>query len=277
MKLIIHIGLHKTGTTSLQHSCFSGLETFDFSDRSFELGYNSIYDLLCRYVFYSQDSVFDSLERKLKCSGKNVLISEEWLSSSYNGFQGYGVASWRSNLTRLSMFASRSTVETVVVITFRDPVAGALSHFFEFKKNVVSFRNCNFDDFCKSEEFGVYNYEELLIFLRGLKIQPVIIKFDKDNISDFEQEWSQLLGEKIILSENLNSNYIVDNQEFFEFLPTFVIYLRKIALIRRCARILKKWFPALIRFFYKRGTIHRDVNLPNDFLLESKRYYYEEM
>ncbi|OOE55314.1 hypothetical protein BZG13_14990, partial [Salinivibrio sp. ML323] len=123
-EILIHIGLHKTATTSLQKSVFPNLEGILYHGRqsgSF-VGNGDLYEKVCGFCFgskkYTLNEVRDSISSEL--TKGRFLISDEWLTSDYDGLFGYKSGRWQKKIERLSSLING--FEHKILLTIREPL-----------------------------------------------------------------------------------------------------------------------------------------------------------
>ncbi|MCC4288870.1 sulfotransferase domain-containing protein [Vreelandella aquamarina] len=124
-KIFVHIGLPKTGTTTLQKNFFPNIDTFDYCGVhqprvQQKKNNNPVYNNIMQYV----NSGAGSLKRILNVINNNaneqILISEEMLTVSEN---------WLQKLKRL--FEVVSHYDYSIIVTVRDPLKATFSYYIE--------------------------------------------------------------------------------------------------------------------------------------------------
>lgn len=170
-KLYLHIGLHKTATTSLQ------IDTFPFIDGVGFIGRHQVdrrpqgelYLALSRYCFCREkpgNIELASIRNKIheQLSKKSLLLSEEWFSSDYDSFfQGKG-ARWQEKLRRLADVVDG--LNCSVLVTVRNPCHAIYSLFTEFLRVGYAKQYSSFLAFTeKSNDVTPYFYNQFYSFV----------------------------------------------------------------------------------------------------------------
>jgi hypothetical protein len=247
----IHIGLHKTATTSLQQSCFNNIPNVKFLGRA---GYNMseadvIYHQVCKYCFTLDEDIKlkDKILKKLQNLNYDVLLSEEWITSDYCGQLGFKGCSWQTRLARLSNLLVG--IPHKVLITIRNPKEAIISHYNELiviDSNYYS----TFLGFCSSNEALIYDYKTVVILLQKYFLENQIICFEiiiSDKLNNhlkifFERELdvkivlanSKLIaGKKVLHKPNKYISLITNKvpisiKKFLISIPIFKKYYRKL-------------------------------------------------
>ena len=111
-----------------------------------------------------------------------------------------------------------------------------------------------------SNDAKAYDYHYLDGFLGELFDDVVYVPFSKSNIQGYQEEWSNILGEKVIIENNLNSKKEL----------SFGVLIDKPGFVARAARkfkvpimfrtMVRKVFPRYLekKFFYKKHVVRRD-------------------
>ena len=122
--IYLHLGLHKTASTSLQNSIFPYLNDIEFIGRCVNFDSSStLYKELSNYCFSKNTDL--EIEKKLsdelrKCSSKkSILISDEWFTSDYSGLYSYYGASWQQKIKKISRVVNE--LDHKVLISIRNP------------------------------------------------------------------------------------------------------------------------------------------------------------
>ena len=235
--LLIHIGLPKTATTSIQKHVFSrelgsgwiyagvnqprGIEQTGL--------YNSIMEVLtCRAneVDQATDN-FRTNFSKFTSGTKSVLISEEMITVDQKGI------TWQEKLHRLA--AVTSQLNTKILVTVRSPVPGMFSLFIEqwHAKN----KELSFDEYFEvSNQAKIYRYDYLFNLLHSLfdpqaiqVIQFELIKMDRRFIEELESALDVKIGIQelpLVNSTKRDSgNVLTDGTQFSEWLRSIHAYL----------------------------------------------------
>lgn len=162
--IYVHLGLHKTATTSLQQSIFPFIEGLDYLGRNVEdtSQSSSIYKDIAYYCFAKHEDpklCKQILEQLRIHQGQDVLISEEWFTADYSGQFGFDGATWQEKLLRLSRLLA--DFEYLLFVTLRDPIDGLFSQYKEFCSVGLSDKYSSFVDYAyESNDSKVYQYPE---------------------------------------------------------------------------------------------------------------------
>lgn len=187
-KIIVHIGLHKTATTSLQYDVFPRFQEFSYIGRvrGNLSNQSEIYKQICKYCFNeeydlsAQRRIREILEAQLQST--SILLSEEWFTSDYSGYYGFQGCSWQTKLERLSYLLHG--IDHKIILTIREPVQGLFSQYCEFNAVGIESRFNNFEEYAFfSNDSKVYKYKDLDHICVGLFSNVAYISF-KDLISD---------------------------------------------------------------------------------------------
>ncbi|MFP6788338.1 MAG: hypothetical protein VB954_00040 [Thalassolituus sp.] len=200
-KLLLHIGYHKTGTTSIQNSLFDREGGHAYIGKS-TLWRNSSKDLseyLLHLICDASDDVFfkkyDELKSRLAsyCGEKNQLVwSEELILGDSESYMG-GSQSLETRLSRLGLIFIEFDI--IVLLTVRSPIDAMYSLYsqkFRFLRN----RERDFISFFKKKNIlKLYNYSSLIdVVLANLNCDVVVIDMKealkingiRDKISEFD-------------------------------------------------------------------------------------------
>lgn len=242
--IYIHIGLHKTATTSLQKTVFPYLGDILYVGRGRKGGNDQIYDELVDYCFRktSNAEVKSLIQKKLQNIEGDLLISDEWFTSDYSGLFFFEGCSWQSKIERLSELVN--DIECKVLVTLREPVEGLYSQYCEFLTVGLKKKYKSFEDYTKSNDAKVYDYVNLDSFLKK--------KFHSVNYLSFEDivngKYKKILGgffnvEEVAFIQHKNSRVSTDNSielksnslllmKLAVFMPKQIkVYLKKSDLI----------------------------------------------
>jgi len=158
-KLILHIGLPKTGTTSLQQDIFPNLSCIYLGVKQpRELHQNSFYERLMKYVKHGNDShLKDELikELKLLLAQEVVLLSDEMFTVDQK------TATWQQKLMRLGKLLHG--IEVQILVTLREPITAVKSYYTELcSQHMLYWDMSLFDFITKRNESNIYQYNILL-------------------------------------------------------------------------------------------------------------------
>jgi len=195
--IFLHIGLHKTATTSLQESVWPHLESCFFLGRRAASGEKELafYEKFSRYCF--SQVISDEEEQELKSDLKaleleygNVLISDEWFTSKFSKYYGFEGASWQVKLEKLSRIFY--DFHTVALLTLREPLSLAYSMYIEFLQ--VGY-NGDFISFCtRTNDSEIFDFEYLLSYLDTRFNEIELFTFDEFVDGSFEKRFTEIFG-----------------------------------------------------------------------------------
>ena len=203
-RVVVHIGLPKTATTTLQTDFFPNVQSSHIrylgvrqprDTQTQDLTYSTFIDSInsgevseCREMF-----------RDLLSVKKTVVLSDEMITVSHNGI------TWREKLTNLSTILKG--FDYVIVFTVREPVSAMFSYYVEINRHasenlsdLVSFAMCD-------ERMEIYHYGKL--------IQELLERFDRDKIVAIKFE-DIIDGRLDALSGLLDITIDTDNKQLFQ-------------------------------------------------------------
>ena len=162
-KFYLHVGLHKTATTTLQNQFFPFISSLNYLSRNTQ-NKSSLYYKITSYCF-SKNAEKKSLatlrnEISLLLNSSDLLISEEWFTSDYSQLYGFDGAPWEEKLRRLGTLTQGHTCK--LLITIRKPSTGLFSLYCELNKVGIQAKFPNFHSFIeKSNDAKTYDYAYL--------------------------------------------------------------------------------------------------------------------
>lgn len=182
--LIIHIGLHKTATSSLQKSVFPHLDGILYLGRNIQSTRSSsdIYHRLCDYCFglYESSSEEAILRQEIQSFISihgTLLLSEEWFTADYSGQYEFNGARWQEKLNKLSSVLHG--LEHKVLVTLRNPQELIYSQYCEFNKIGIQSSYPSFIAYAlESNDSKVLDYEALDLMLNKLFDRVSYLPFD---------------------------------------------------------------------------------------------------
>lgn len=187
-KLYLHLGLHKTATTSLQKFVFPNIPNVIFLGRTTEplLSQDSFYKSLVSYCFSNQEDLNVENELKLsfqdKLNESSIIISDEWFTADFDGFYKFNCAPWQVKISKLSRIVKGLNVE--VLITVRTPFDGVFSQYCEFTQvGIEKYYGDFFNYIMESNDAQAYNYNRLRQLLDGSFKNVTYFRYD-DFIKD---------------------------------------------------------------------------------------------
>lgn len=170
-RIIVHIGLPKTATTTLQMDVFPMLKNEN-------VDYVGVYQprvsghqdsFFFRFVKALSDGKIESVRHELVellSSGKTIILSEEMITVSSDH------VSWRTKLLNLSRILN--DINYILIVTVREPASAMFSYYVEMIKH-LSMQKINFLEFAKNDE-------RMEIFHYGILANELIVRFEKDRI-----------------------------------------------------------------------------------------------
>lgn len=202
--IYLHIGLHKTATTSLQFHVFPNIDGVRFLGRGrggIDCSH-SLYKKLGKYV-HSKNTDFDR-ERCLSSEfqryvayQQDILLSEEWFTADYSEFYGLKGALWQDKLTKLSRIFG--CLDVKVLVTIRTPLDALYSQYCEFHRIGIQKRFPTFSDYmCKSNDASLFNYSDLNDLLILLFSDVQYLAFEKIKENRFQKSLRSYFGREKI-------------------------------------------------------------------------------
>lgn len=227
----IHIGLHKTATTSMQQDIFPYIDGVRFLGRKVIplKKQDVLYKIICHYCFSMEEdeSLFEDIKEKIANSLEKepLLLSDEWFTADYSGFYGFDGAPWQEKLRRLSKLLK--PFDHKVMITLREPVKGIFSQYCEFNTVGIQKKYTSFESYAlTSNDAAAYHYDEFFTSLKGFFTDISLFKFESIVQPSGQKEIADFFGvEKIRVMGNHNQKKksnegveIVVSNKFFLFL-----------------------------------------------------------
>lgn len=159
-KIYVHIGPHKTGSTSLQKEVFPFIEGCLFLGRKVGdvLHGDELYQKIIKFCFveggkYELEEIHATLKDIL--STKSIIISEEWFTTDYDAYTYGEKFNWHTKLLRLKEVVG--LFEYKVLAVKRDVYVAALSLYYEFKQIPYGDKYNSYMEFCdSSNDIGFY-------------------------------------------------------------------------------------------------------------------------
>jgi hypothetical protein len=244
-KIFLHLGFHKTGTTSLQVNIFPKLQGVYYLGRfhkSFKYG-EQLYLNIMRYCCDTELNLdlrkLILIELNELLAKTDILISDEWLSSNYDGFYyGKGV-NWVEKQQRLKDVLHG--FDTRLLICTRTPVEAAFSMYCEYKQLPYGKKYKSFEQFCE-------NSGDVLIYTLGksyiLKIwgneRVTCIDYAKlkEKPNEFENDIRIYFGGRLI-NKIGHENYKSNENEFVEIKSRGMLFIKTKDIIRNSSTLSK--------------------------------------
>lgn len=194
-KLFIHIGLPKTGTTTLQRYYFPFIDTFHYcgvhQPRKEQRHQNDrTYRQVMQYVNgggnqVKLETVLDTIKTSVD---SQLLISEEMITVSKN---------WIQKLHNLSEII-KSFDDYTIIVTVRDPLKVSFSYYVEtYERHFASGKISYLEAVKNSVHMQMYHYEYLFDTLHSIfqKDKVIALKFE-DIFFDNGESLSKIFGFK---------------------------------------------------------------------------------
>lgn len=279
--LYLHLGLHKTGTTTLQEQLFPFIEDIEYLKRDLSDS-SRLYARIAAYCFRREcTSGLEDIRRDLTgcLSESDLLLSEEWFTSNYSALCSYNGTDWQERLKRLSNLVKGCEVR--ILLTIREPIPAVYSYYCEMCKVGASRQWPTLGDFIiHSSDVACFDFKTIEKFiLKHFSVSNITyLKFEdlkaspeayKDQIFDF-------LGYRdncnISLQRSNMKKYNKQGVSLMErsFLENFAMKLaRSVPSIFKIPITKSVWvaFMFITRYF----KIKHHVPYPNEFEAEEIR------
>ncbi|WP_148255584.1 hypothetical protein [Aidingimonas lacisalsi] len=183
-KVYLHLGLHKTATTSMQQYVFPFVEGVNFLGREvIDLKDNSsLYKKIAYYCFSKEENI--KLKKEIGTALENtlndssILISDEWFTADYSGFFAFDGAHWQMKIARLSELLEGADCQ--VILTIRHPFEGLYSQYCEFLSVGIDELYPTFRSYAEfSNDANAYHYEYLFKSIKRNFENLSIVTFDE--------------------------------------------------------------------------------------------------
>lgn len=199
---VVHVGLHKTATTSLQKDIYPFINEYKFIGRRVSRleDQDELYLKIAKFCF-SREYLGSSCEAELNSLiGENLeknhlLMSDEWLTADYSALFGLKGATWQEKIDRLSRLLAG--VDHKVLVSLRNPIDGIFSQYCEFTTVGVDDAYPSFEEYVlRSNDSAAYHYPDLDAFLKEKFNFVDYITFDDIRSDDDLSKLKSLLGTK---------------------------------------------------------------------------------
>lgn len=159
-KIIVHVGLPKTATTTLQEDVFPKLVSDCFIYLGIvhprnEARQHFLFEPI--YKAIATGELVSGLHRQISKElsfGKTILLSEEMITASE------GPYSWRAKLRNLKSLVDQYDYE--IIVTVREPVSALFSYYCELFPRLSNGKNGFVDCALGRDEFEIYHYGKLI-------------------------------------------------------------------------------------------------------------------
>ena len=182
--IYLHLGLHKTATTSLQKYVFPYINNIHFIGRKVGVKNkkNRLYDLISRYCYSSvlDSSLEDEIHTMLIDYQKtgDILISDEWFTSHYSGQYAFSGSTWKVKIDRIHFLTKKFKVK--VFLTLRNPYDLAFSQYVEFHRVGINKIYPTFQEYySKSDDASAFDYRYLKNFLSSKFTEVTFFSFEE--------------------------------------------------------------------------------------------------
>lgn len=179
--LYLHLGLHKTATSSLQKQIFPNIEGVQYLQRNLSKK-DSLYKKIINYCFLPRENIelLETIRHDVSVylSKTDLLLSEEWFTSDYTPFSQFEGTPWQVRLKRLSKIADG--YKSKILLTIRHPETGLFSYYCEMCTVGGLKKWPTFEIYLKnSNDADCYDVHNLLKFMEPLFCcQITYVKFE---------------------------------------------------------------------------------------------------
>lgn len=279
----VHIGLHKTATTSLQKDIFPFLDGVRFLGRSSQAlkFQSSLYKEICEFCFRKtlDENSIPRIKRKLKESlaKSSLILSEEWFTADYSGFFGFRGASWQDKIDRLSILLEGFSHK--ILVTVREPVKGLYSQYCEFSPVGISELYSGFNEYAlHSNDSFAYCYSFLNSFLTKRFSNVEYFSFDslitgrslKRLAKVFNLDLLPELGHHNVKLKNNSGTFVISHHASVRLLASLTPLWVKTHLKR--IRFLNTVKTKILELFSRQIIVEH----PPEDLLDELHYLYSE-
>jgi hypothetical protein len=226
-KIILHIGLHKTGSTFIQNH----LNLTNDDNYKIYIKKCPIVILIIKYLKEPNDkNKEDILSIINKEERKNILISsEEIFEKPYDDFKD---VSKRFNLLEELFKKPR------YIIFFREPSSIIYSGYFQglkkshslkfenfVNKNINDDKNRNFyNHWARGLDYKIYNYNHILKDYLKIKDRALLIEYEEFFKEKKESIFNNFIGLNIRFNWNLIENRALKNLSYLEFYNKYLFF-----------------------------------------------------
>jgi len=205
-RIILHLGLPKTGTTSLQNNVFKRMDGFEYLGRPYVN--NEIEGVFCSILNDSEVKFEESLAGCIKTLNKyigkkDVLVSSEGLTNS--------LLTQASNLSSNTIFSRLHSVfsgfgSLEVMLTVRNQISIIPSYYAQFEKEIC------FDDFLEKGLERNYSIFDNLYYHR--MFTELFNIFGEENVHCLVYEElvdnNKLFAKRLALILRVDSGFVLD-------------------------------------------------------------------
>lgn len=269
-RILVHIGLPKTATTTLQTQYFptltSGNSRYLGVLQPRERRQDELFRKLSNAVTVGLDieGIHQELSRLLE-AGVNIVVSEEMFTVSSSGG-----ASWQMKLQRLASLLRG--LDYAIMVTVREPVAGSFSYYVELESRYRPLGLGYVAAVKTDEAMQIFDYGKLLPALDGCFAPGrVFFKRFEDVIAGRMEDVDHRLAMKRqiagVAMKTMNSKRSTGGRVFTGRQQTLADALRATGLIRGVRQILGQGrafrvMRAILRWFDAIPLSERSVELP---------------
>tara|TARA_Y100000768_G_scaffold222866_1_gene168099 strand:- start:668 stop:1606 length:939 start_codon:yes stop_codon:yes gene_type:complete len=242
-KIILHIGLHKTGSTFIQ----SHLNLINDDNYRIYLKKSQIVILIIKYLKEPSDNNKEEILSIInKEERKNILISSEEIFEKPN--HEFKDVSKRFKLLEEVFNKPR------YIIFFREPSSIIYSGYFQglkkshslkfenfVNKNINDHKNRNsYNHWARGLDYKIYNYNHILKDYLKIKDRVLLIEYEEFFKEKKESILNNFIGFNIRFNWNLRENIALKNLSHLEFYNKYLFF-----------RLLKFFWIKINKPFYK--------------------------
>lgn len=251
-KIILHIGLHKTGSTFIQ----SHLNLIDDDNYRIYLKKSQIVILIIKYLKEPNDNNKEEILSIInKEERKNILISSEEIFEKPNAKFKY--------VSKRFQLLEELFNKPKYIIFFREPSSIIYSGYYQGLKkshslkfenfvneNNNDFNNKNFyNSWARGLDYKIYNYNHILRDYLRIQDRVLLIEYEKFFKEKNENIFNNFIGINVKFNWNLRANMALKNLFYLEFYNKYLFF-----------RLLKFFWIRINKPFYKFKSA-KDVSL----------------
>jgi len=199
----LHVGLHKTATTTLQADIFPNIEGIRYLGRKYgeSIYGDELYEDILRYSFGGKskylniDLVRNKINQALNQS--SLLISEEWFTSDYDSYSFRKGLKWQDKIYRLAKITHGLPVK--LLVTTREPIEAIFSFYCEMLQVGLAREYENFYHFAVCDNSALVYRGEYLdsLLLSAFGESPNYINIQELKNEHIHKKLSELFGVEV--------------------------------------------------------------------------------
>ena len=289
--IYLHLGLHKTGTKSIQSSILPQIEHAEYIGRFVDANAygTELYEKITSYCFSNRNSDKKLLEIRENINNilenRSLLLSEEWFTSNYDPLSSIRL-NWQEKLKRLGAIVQGYKVS--VLITRREPVDALYSFYCELLRLGYMKKYDDFYHFLLEDNSALaYKYDYLgKIIEEEFSISPVYVDFEDLQNDQYVQKLENFFNCKVNrITEEKNKKLYTENGAIVTAIDdTGSIKYKAYALIRTIWLLLpyrvRKLLPGnsiqrLRNLFFSKFSSNRFVAAPDDREIEYINHHFK--